>query len=473
MNVDKVNLNITNNAYCAQRKQNNLNTNYLGFTGSIPQSVIEKEINALNPKMLKWINKLKHHIGEFQDICINAFGTGLLAPLSIKLNPLSDTDEDTRTYSAWRQPLSAVLAIATQGLVTIPITSKINSMANEGSMNLECNKTPFRDKDYVLKLVKKLNPGLSKKQLEEKADEIVNEQHKNMLNSLRKDNTVYYNIKGEAKPQKMAADKFTDLLNRTVDDMIKDEEKQLKRCQDEKLTKRIERSEFFRNNYDTSKNLLDEMEAKINSTDNVNDISNFLKSKYKSLKHNKADQHLLNIVSETRVLASAGKDEMLKKVQKMQGHVEKYKNFTSKEQVIEAVKASVSDRINSHNEAIDFLNKIKQAIKENKTVSEIEEMFAKQIKEAKKTNKEFRLADKIFSEEVAGKLKALTKSHIEGVKRIATLAGALAVLPVSCALLNWVYPRFMDAVFPNLSSKKHNNVSKELVNEATKNSEVK
>lgn len=100
-------------------------------------------------------------------------------------------------------------------------------------------------------------------------------------------------------------------------------------------------------------------------------------------------------------------------------------------------------------------------------------MFAKQIKEAKKTNKEFRLADKIFSEEVAGKLKALTKSHIEGVKRIATLAGALAVLPVSCALLNWVYPRFMDAVFPNLSSKKHNNVSKELVNEATKNSEVK
>lgn len=65
MNVDKVNLNINNNAYCAQRKvNNNLNTNYLGFTGSIPQSVIEKEINALNPKMLKWINKLKNHIGE-------------------------------------------------------------------------------------------------------------------------------------------------------------------------------------------------------------------------------------------------------------------------------------------------------------------------------------------------------------------------------------------------------------------------
>ena len=77
MNVDKVNLNIANNVYCAQRnakKQNNYNP---GFTGAIPQYVIEQEINALNPKILRGINKLKNNIGEFQDICINACGTGL------------------------------------------------------------------------------------------------------------------------------------------------------------------------------------------------------------------------------------------------------------------------------------------------------------------------------------------------------------------------------------------------------------
>lgn len=473
MNVDKVNLNINSKAYYAQRKAKNQNKNNLGFTGNIPQSVIEKEINTLNPKVLRGINKLKHNIGEFQDICINAFGTGLLAPLFIKYNPLSKTDEDTRTYSAWRQPLSAVLAVATQGLVTIPIVSLINSMANEGAMTIECNKTPFKDEDYAKKLIKKLNPGISKQQLLTKTQEFMNEQNKNLLNSLKKDNTVYYNVKGTTEAQKMAPEKFTDLLNRTVDDMIKAEEKQLKCCKDEKLTKRIARSEFYRNNYDISKNLMDEMEAKINSTNNVKDIEDFLKSKYKTLKRNKADQHLLDIVSETRVLASAGKDAMKEKVKKMKGHVEKYKNFTTKEQVIASVNESVAGRINSHNEAINFLNKVKDAIKENKTVSDIEAMFTEQIKEAKKTNKEFRLSDKIFSEEVATKLKALTKSHIDGVKRISTLLGALAVLPLSCELLNWIYPRFMDAVFPNLSSKKHNNESKELVDKATKNSEVK
>lgn len=473
MNVDKINLNTVNNPFYGQRKAK-MNNNHFAFTGNVSQTVIENEINALNPKILRGINKLKHNIGEFQDICINALGTGLLAPLFIKYNPLSDTDEDTRTYSAWRQPLSAVLAVATQGLFTIPIVSKINSMANEGSMTLECNKTPFKDEDYVKKLMKKLNPGLTKQQIANKTEEYLKEQNKNLLNSLRKENTVYYSVKGgENKTQQIAPEKFTELLDQTVDDMIKAEKTQLEHCQKVKLQKRIERSEFYRNNYDSAKNLLNEMSAKINSTDDMKAVDNFLKSKYKSLKHNKADQHLLNMVYETEALATAGKDALSEKINKMQGHVEKYKNFTSKEQVVEAVKESIADRINSHNEALDFLNKVKEAIKDKKSVSDIEEMFAKQIKDSKKANKEFRLADKIFAEEVANKLKTLTKKHIEGVKRIATLLGALAILPLSCALLNWIYPRFMDAVFPNLSSKKHNNESKELVDKATKNSEVK
>ena len=115
MNVNKINLNTKNNGYHYQQ-QNNITNNQVGFTSNIPQATIEKEINALNPSILRGINKLKNNIGEFQDICINALGTGLLAPIFIKYNPLSKTDEDTRTYSAWRQPISALLAIATQGL---------------------------------------------------------------------------------------------------------------------------------------------------------------------------------------------------------------------------------------------------------------------------------------------------------------------------------------------------------------------
>ncbi len=472
MNIDKINLNIKNNGYYSQR-QSKTQSNQIGFTSNIPQATIEKEINALNPSILRGINKLKNNIGEFQDICINALGTGLLAPIFIKYNPLSKTDEDTRTYSAWRQPLSALLAIATQGLFTIPIVSKINSMANEGALNLDCNKTPFKDKDYAMHIMKKLHPGLSKKQREVLADEYLAKQDENLINTLKKENTVYYTIKGQTEPVKISQEKYIETLNKTVDSMLADEEKRLKVCNDVKLTKRIERSEFYRNNYDTSKNLLKEIEAKINRTDDVKEITKFLKNKHKELKKAKANTQLLDMITETRILGSAGKDKMLEKVKRMQGHVEKYKGLTSKEQVVEAVKASISERINEHKDSIEFLNKVKKAIAENKTVNDIEEMFKLKIKEAKNANKEFRLADKVFSKEVANKLKELTKKHIEGVKRIATLAGALIILPISCDLLNRIYPRFMDIAFPKLSSKKHNNESKELVDKATKNSEVK
>lgn len=472
MNVNKINLNTNNNRYY-YKNQNNTEHNQIGFTSNIPQATIEKEINALNPSILRGINKLKNNIGEFQDICINALGTGLLAPVFIKYNPLSKTDKDTRTYSAWRQPISAALAIATQGLFTIPIVSKINSMANEGAMNLDCNKTPFKDKDYAMHLMKKLHPGLSKKQREALADEYLAKQDENLINTLKKENTVYYTVKGKTEPVKISQEKYKETLNKTVDSMLEDEEKRLKECNEVKLTKRVERSEFYRNNYDTSKNLLNEMESKINSTDDIKEINKFLKNKQKELKHSKADKQLIDMVLETRIQGRAGKDKMLEKVHKMQTHVEKYKNFKTREDVVQAVKASVSQRISEHKDSIDFLNKVKKAIAENKTVSDIEEMFKLKIKEAKAANKDFRLADKIFSKEVASKLKELTKKHIDGVKRIATLAGALIILPISCDLLNRIYPVFMDIAFPKLSSKKHNNESKELVDKATKNSEVK
>ena len=140
MKVEKVNLNISGANYQAKKPvYRQAHPNQTSFQGNISQSVIEKEINALNTPLLRGINKLKSNIGELQDICINALGTGLLAPIFIKYNPLSKTDEDTRTYSAWRQPVSAVLAVATQGAITIPFVKCINSMANTGWFDEECN----------------------------------------------------------------------------------------------------------------------------------------------------------------------------------------------------------------------------------------------------------------------------------------------------------------------------------------------
>ena len=496
MKIEKVNSNFVNSAYLDKLNDKTASIQ-TGFTGSIPQAVIEKEINKRNPKVLKGINRLRNNIGEFQDICINATGTGLLAPIFIKYNPLSKTDEDTRTYSAWRQPVSAVLAILTQGLITIPVVKMIKNMANNGYLNEESNLTPFRDKKYIEKLMKKMHPEANKKELEKYVADYLKSSSGDLqstIHSLKQDNTVYYTVRTlfdkhtsktnsgdhpKTKRVKIDSKRYTELLNRTVDDIIKLEQKELDRCGKVKFTRRLAQSEFYRTNSQEALDLLNDMKTKINSTDNIPDIRKQFKTELRKLKSNKANQHLIDMLSETMVLSTAGKDKMLEKVAKMEGHVYKHMNKTP-EQVKEAVEKSVKERIESHKSAIDFLNKVKDAIKDGKTVSQIEEMFNQEVKEyhdkAVKLNFEdtaSRLKNKIFSEEVASKLKILTEKHIEGVKRVSTLIAALAILPVSCSLLNWIYPRFMDAVFPNLSSKKHNNESKELVDKATKNSEVK
>ena len=493
MKIEKVNSDFINKTYL-DRLNDRTASNQTGFTGSIPQSVIEKEINKRNPKVLKGINRLRNNIGEFQDICINATGTGLLAPIFIKYNPLSKTDEDTRTYSAWRQPVSAVLAILTQGLITIPVVTMIKNMANNGYLNEECNLTPFRDKKYIGKLMKKMHPEANKQDLDKYVTDYLKSNNGDLqstIQSLKQDNTVYYTVRNlfdkssktnehpKTKRVKINSKRYTQLLNTTVDDMIKNEKKQLDRCEKEKLTKRLARSEYYRTNSQDALNLLNDMKSKINSTDDISSIKKQLKSQLKKLKSSKANQHLIDMLSETIVLSSAGKDKMIDKVNKMEGHVNKHMN-KSPEEVKQAVQKSVAERIEAHKSAISFLEKVKDAVKDGKTVSQIEDMFNKEIKEyhdkAVKLNFEdttSRIKDKIFSKEVASKLKRLTEKHIEGVKRVSTLIAALAVLPVSCSLLNWVYPRFMDAVFPNLSSKKHNNESKELVDKATRNSEVK
>ena len=472
MKVDKVNFNIVSGRTNRENYKKNYN-NKPYFSGNIPQAVIETEINNLNPPILKWVNKLRSNIGEFQDICINALGTGLLAPIFIKYNPLSKTDEDTRTYSAWRQPISAALAVLTQGLVTIPVVNIINSMANNGWFDESCNMTPFKDDKYIYKMMKKLNPEVNKQQIINLAESYKTQQAEGILNSLRKDNTVYYHFYNSGKSEPMNPDRYNELLNKTVDLMINDEKKELERCKTIKHEKMVARNEFFRTNSDSAQALLNEMKDKINSTDNISDINSYMKNKYKKLKSEKANPQLLEIVEETHTRINAGKDEMLLKINKMLSHLDDAKKCSSKEEIIKLVENIISKRISEHNEALNFLNEVKEAIKNKKTVSQIEEMFKNKHRALKNAKKEFRLDDKIFAQEVVKTLKNQTKKHIEGVKRISTLITALAMLPISCSLLNWVYPRFMDAVFPKLSSKKHSNEAKVLVDEATKNSEVK
>src|SRR5574344_1345531 len=162
------------------------------------QKKAEAEMLKSMPKPVQILNKMKKLLGgEATNICINAIGTGLIAPIFIKYNFLSKTDSDTRTYSAWRQPISAVLSVATQVGLLIPINRWINKLSNEGRLlNLDMlNQGGYQNKAYLKKRIKVENPKLTKEEIGKLVEQKQNEQLQGLVNSVNEQNTISFTDK--------------------------------------------------------------------------------------------------------------------------------------------------------------------------------------------------------------------------------------------------------------------------------------
>lgn len=80
-----------------------------------------------------WLSERK---GELQNQLINAFFTAFWAPIFIAFNPFTNEDTKTKKYTAWRQPVSAGVAL----LCSLPLTKVINNyldkLASEGRIGM-------------------------------------------------------------------------------------------------------------------------------------------------------------------------------------------------------------------------------------------------------------------------------------------------------------------------------------------------
>ena len=136
----------------------------------------------------------------------------------------------------------------------------------------------------------------------------------------------------------------------------------------------------------------------------------------------------------------------------------------------------IKPREESISNVLEFLKGIRDKINKNEmTVAQADKAIKDKIKALKAANQKSRLEEyvKDFAKQVAETYKEGVKRNISGFKAQTGLIVALCMLPITCSLLNWIYPRFMDWAFPNLSNKKHNNVAKDFVNKAAQNTEVK
>ena len=484
MKVEKVNFQTYNSAPKLRVTRGiQPNHNYQAkpnFTGGIPQADLVKDIQKLMPSSIKMINKFADSMGEISNIFINAAGTGLVAPIFIKYNPLSKTDEDTRTYSAWRQPISAVLAIATQASMVAPFNNMLNNMSNSGYLDEFYNKTNFQDEAYIKKMIKKTEKNLTSEQLEKRVAQEKAKQFQEFMDNLRNKNSIL--IKQHNAPTKKMDDElFKQLQIETINDMIKKDKDKLQTL-DTKSEKRLIRSEYLRLQNDKAKDVLTDINTNLKNYTTLSEYKNFLNNKIKSLKAENADKELITMVQEvldrakdvkaTDEAATALMTEMKNKVSKMLTHVNTYSNTLSDVDVAKHVEASVKNRKTALNTSIEYLTEIINDIKSESgtTVHNIEKKIAEKLK---LTNIEEDCSLKsLFSEKVYNKYKSNIEGSLKGYKQFTGLVISLAVLPITCCLLNWVYPIFMDAVFPNLSNKKHDNEASALVAKAPKKDEV-
>lgn len=199
---------------------------------------VKTELLKQMSKPIQMLDKMKNFVGEVPNIIITALGTGLVAPFFIKHNPLSKADEDTRTYSAWRQPVSAVLAVATQVSMVAPFNNLLTNMTNKGEFEFldkgnKYNKSAYQDVDFLEKVIKKENPNLSKEAVTKLAKQRQYTQLEDMLESLYHDNTVKYSANG--KPVSLNEKEVNELLEKTAKGMFE----KAKEPQDKEIAEKL------------------------------------------------------------------------------------------------------------------------------------------------------------------------------------------------------------------------------------------
>ena len=466
-----------------------------GSTATNATKGLGEFLRELMPKKIQYMLNIHEGMGEVQNQLINAIGTGMVAPVFIKYNPLSETDKDTRTYTAWRQPVSAVLAVCTQAAIVIPFNSLIKKLADVGYLGTRYNSTLFPSDTYVKNLILKEDPSkknLSKKEMKAEIKAYNKKHFETALKEMIEKDQIVFNttdLAGNKSTNKMSDKEFKSLFIETIDDIIKSEENEIEKAFNNKLPKKLARANFYHRHPQESldvlnklKQALEELSETIPDTGtgeikNANANKQFNKKCKEIIKELKKDPNnkdirktLIQIVKDIKdknIMSDAESLNLLKnKVDTMIGSVGKVRN-KNEQQIFDYVSEVIKKRTKAIGEALDVLKEIKEKLVTNDcTVQQAQEIIDNAISESEQATKNKPDIDKIESKAtrlkskiksvsgcIAEKLKKHVKSNIDGYKRWTGLTVSLAILPVTCWLLNRIYPWFMDKAFPELSNK--------------------
>ena len=387
-------------------KQINKNLAFKKGAGINPQSYSDAlaKMSGWQTKVLTWMGKNE---GELMTNTVNAAGTALVCPIFIRYNPLSKEDKKRKAYSAWRQPISAVIALATQFLVTTRVNSRLAKEISTGVYS-RADLRACPEESFLKKEIFKVNPDLKKKA--NRAD---------LNNEIARRTSI------------AEMEVITDKL-----DALKGKE--------------IEKTEYINQEVlEKAKTALTE-EYKTAHPDEVAGMSDKKLARFMKSKLSKEDiqNRALEIVDK-EIKQETELERVLQNVIKDKKSVEEVLDVLEK--TPDDVNKLVDDKIIS--DKSNVIKNLKERLTQAKNYETQHSMNP--LESLKKVGTEEAAIQR------AAQVRKLVKSQVINAKNVAKtfkkeygLVINLFFLPISCTILNWVYPRVMEYIMPEVAKQK-------------------
>src|SRR5574344_102513 len=397
--------------------------------------------------------------GENLNNVVTAVGTAGVAPIFIRYNPIAKEDKKTKAYSAWRQPISAVIALAFQ----LPIMTAYNNMVDKHASTLKIDRMDLSAKPRMAALKGTIDAEWRK----EKAEALRTGTTLQNKADFYKDRLQHYQDEAFYAELKNLREKHKDMQINDFD-LIKPEE--FNHSKDE-VFKSVLKDEFKVEQADldamkASKfGEVKKLEKKLFQKYNIQ-YSDFVTKTEEVAKEHAIKIALADIKAEAKVkLAStkqylAMKQEFNKKAIAIDAMSDaefrtKYPGIATRDA------AKTSEDSNILKAAIAKLERKAETYKKGTADRDGIELVIKKLKKYNSIS-EVKPHGNTLDEVIQSvKIKKFLKVKInraeevlKNYKKQSGLIVGLAILPITCGILNWAYPRIMEKYFPELSAAK-------------------
>lgn len=441
------------------------------YSSKIMESIADSKILKFMKEKLSWMK------GEFGGVAMTAAGTGLVAPWPIAFNPLvkpkkDATDEEkedlknTKYYTAWRQPISAVLAAIFQLGALKPIDKFLNYLYNNPEtakmFDVDTNQSVLNNDGYIKGLAKKemKAEGLSKasmgkaefeKELKSRVGKIREEQLERLANSIKETHQI------QVGKEFIDNSKVADIVNKEINEYIRDAEKL--KIDKQGLKFYSERAKVLVENESFLKDLLK------NAPKEGVELETYLKnllSKETNMDRKLLIEEILDREPQIRYHRIKRSVSRINKIKHLCGGNYSFDNY------MEAMtkRNAEIDKIITKFELAKIKDLKSATPKEIKKAiqSAIECCHFEDGKNPLQTSilrdtgtfntKKEKLVEKVYKDVAKGYKKFVQNSYKSHNQLWKIAIGVGITLPITCSVLNWVYPRFMDLCFPKLAGAK-------------------